>query len=64
MRLSFGRYRGFQLQDCPRDYLRWLLTQGWLSLRLRDLIENSLVPDNVSCLGPRWWYLKKGRVTG
>jgi uncharacterized protein (DUF3820 family) len=41
MRLSFGRYRGFQLQDCPRDYLRWLLSQEWLGARFREKVEKT-----------------------
>ena len=55
MKLHFGRYRGWQLQDVPRDYLAWLLRQTWLSAEFRERVETTLVPD-MDCLGPVWWH--------
>ena len=60
MKPHFGRYRGFRLENCPRDYLRWLLRQDWIGVEFRERIETTLVPDNATCLGPRWWYAQHG----
>jgi hypothetical protein len=60
MKLHFGPYRSRHLHDCPRDYLIRLLSWDFLSLRLREAIENVLAPDNAFCLGPRWWHLRRG----
>jgi hypothetical protein len=59
MKLHFGRYRGRHLQDCPRSYLIWLLRQEWIGLDFRERVETALVPDNLTCLGPRWWQLSR-----
>jgi len=59
MKLRFGRYRGWRLQDCPPDYLCWLLRQNWLGAEFREQVETVLAPDNVCCLGPRWWHLQR-----
>jgi hypothetical protein len=65
MRMPFGRYRGQPVADCPRDYLTWLLSSGpRLSRTLRDAVEDALVPDRISCVGPRWWYLQQQRDVG
>jgi hypothetical protein len=59
MKLPFGTYRRRQPADCPRSYLRWLVTRDWISNRLRDEVDQALAPDNCSCLGPRWFYLQR-----
>jgi hypothetical protein len=59
MKLRFGRYRGRQLQQCPPDFLRWLLRQDWISGEFRERAETALVPNNATCLGPRWWYVHR-----
>jgi hypothetical protein len=61
MKLWFGPYKGRHTYEVPREHLRWILRQPWISDRWREQIENALVPDNVGCLGPRWWYLQRQR---
>jgi hypothetical protein len=62
MKLRFGPYKGRHLQDVPRDYLHWLLRQNWLGVSFRERVETTLVPDGVTCLGPRWFYLQRIRA--
>jgi hypothetical protein len=64
MKLWFGPYRGRDAHDLPHDYLRHLLTQPWISDRLRNHVENILAPDNSLCLGPPWWYRRRKNVAG
>ena len=38
--MPFGKYRGKQVADCPRDYLNWLQEQDWmLEKRNHELLE-------------------------
>jgi len=37
--IPFGKYKGEQVADCPRDYLNWLLEQDWLYDKYPDLLD-------------------------
>lgn len=42
MKITFGKYKGEEIEDLPTDYIRWLLentTQGW---RLTEELEAQL----------------------
>ncbi len=36
MEMPFGRYKGTEISDLALSYLRWLLSQAWLSTSLRS----------------------------
>jgi hypothetical protein len=55
MKLRFGPYKGRDLGDCPRHYLRRLLRQIRLDAEFRQLVEDARIPD-MDCLGPAWWH--------
>ncbi len=38
MKLTFGKYKGEDLTDVPRDYLNWLDLQDWLTPELRKAL--------------------------
>ena len=38
--MPFGKYKGLQINQVPRDYLRWLLRQGTLYGWLLDVIAS------------------------
>jgi hypothetical protein len=61
MKFPLGPYKGRHPQDCPRDYLFWLLRQDWLVPEFRERVETILVPDNAACLGPRWWHIRRAQ---
>ena len=43
-KITFGKYRGYTVTEMTRtskgkDYLRWLLQQGWFTEKFTDLVE-------------------------
>jgi len=36
MKLTFGKYKGEDIEDVPISYVRWLEEQDWLESRLRE----------------------------
>jgi uncharacterized protein (DUF3820 family) len=43
-KITFGRYKGYSVTEMTRtskgkDYLRWLLQQGWFTEKFVDLVE-------------------------
>ena len=37
--MSFGKYKGVPISALPKDYLRWLWQQDWISPELRNAIH-------------------------
>jgi hypothetical protein len=65
VRMPFGRHKGRPVEECSSTYLAWSLVSGVrLSKSLREAVEDALVPDRISCIGPRWWYLERQREAG
>jgi uncharacterized protein (DUF3820 family) len=43
-KITFGKYKGYSVTEMTRtpkgkDYLRWLLQQGWFTEKFTDLVE-------------------------
>lgn len=41
IRLSFGKYKGFRIEEVPADYLIWLLENGCNNDEVREYIEEN-----------------------
>jgi hypothetical protein len=57
MRMPFGRYRGMELADVPRPYLRWLRRQAWVGAWLVQAIDDILgggPGERAEDLGKQW----------
>lgn len=42
MRMPFGKYRGFQVDDLPEDYLQWLIDNVDLREPLRSAVYETV----------------------
>lgn len=53
MRLTFGKFKGEELDDVPISYVRWLEEQEWLEPRLREECQLLIrrVEDDRSSIG-------------
>jgi len=41
-KLTFGKYKGYAISECPIEYLDWLIGQDWLFNDLKEDIEEYL----------------------
>lgn len=46
LRLGFGSYRGFYVEEVPLDYLSWAVTTVSLSVPLQEAIRKVLADAN------------------
>jgi hypothetical protein len=44
--MPFGKYKGVELTEVPRPYLRWLRGQEWLCSWLAQAIDEILTGDD------------------
>jgi hypothetical protein len=42
VKMPFGKYRGCQVEDLPREYLEWLADQDWLREPLASAVAEAL----------------------
>jgi Putative quorum-sensing-regulated virulence factor len=49
VRMPFGKFKGFQVQDLPRDYLEWLMENCDLREPLASAVEGALDDGALSC---------------
>ncbi len=39
MKMPFGKHKGIELEDCPKQYLHWLCQQDWMKGELLEECE-------------------------
>jgi Putative quorum-sensing-regulated virulence factor len=54
MKLRFGRYKGWKVQDVPSCYLKWLRRQPGASTELREAITATLGGKATAAVIHRW----------